>query len=83
MATTTVGVSTVVHSGKQDAGHLETFATGMDLEDKFTTTSLQRWDVFQLGFVWMKSTLGYELREIGDHSCQSYLSESAVKPSSS
>eukprot|EP00971_Amphidinium_carterae_P315120 6263760-Amphidinium_carterae.1 len=39
MATTTVGVATVVHSGKQDAGHFETFATGMDFEDKFTTTN--------------------------------------------
>eukprot|EP00971_Amphidinium_carterae_P285219 5662022-Amphidinium_carterae.1 len=41
MATTTVGVATVVHSGKRDAGHLETFATGMDFEDKFTMTKQQ------------------------------------------
>eukprot|EP00971_Amphidinium_carterae_P315118 6263759-Amphidinium_carterae.1 len=41
MATTTVGVATVVHSGKRDAGHLETFATGMGFEDKFTTTNRQ------------------------------------------
>eukprot|EP00971_Amphidinium_carterae_P222868 4422724-Amphidinium_carterae.1 len=36
MATTTVGVATVVNSGKRDAGHLDTFATSMDFEDKFT-----------------------------------------------
>eukprot|EP00971_Amphidinium_carterae_P351636 6492204-Amphidinium_carterae.1 len=36
MATTTVGVATVVNSGKRDAGHLDTLATGMDFEDKFT-----------------------------------------------
>eukprot|EP00971_Amphidinium_carterae_P260895 5175764-Amphidinium_carterae.1 len=36
MATTTVGDATVVSSGKRDAGHLDTFATVMDFEDKFT-----------------------------------------------
>eukprot|EP00971_Amphidinium_carterae_P075728 1496340-Amphidinium_carterae.1 len=41
MATTTVGVATVVNSGKRDAGHLAPFATGMDFEDKFTTTNRQ------------------------------------------
>eukprot|EP00971_Amphidinium_carterae_P269510 5346408-Amphidinium_carterae.1 len=33
MATATVGVATVVNSGKLDAGHLDTLATGMDFED--------------------------------------------------
>eukprot|EP00971_Amphidinium_carterae_P058392 1155273-Amphidinium_carterae.1 len=37
--TTTVGVATVVNS---DAGHLDTLATGMDFEDKFTTTNNQQ-----------------------------------------
>eukprot|EP00971_Amphidinium_carterae_P059041 1167371-Amphidinium_carterae.1 len=41
MSTTTVGVVTAVHSGKRDAGHLETFTTGMDFEDKYTTTNRQ------------------------------------------
>eukprot|EP00971_Amphidinium_carterae_P256033 5083422-Amphidinium_carterae.1 len=42
MATTTVGVATVVNSGKRDAGHLDTLATGMDFEDRFTKSNEQR-----------------------------------------
>eukprot|EP00971_Amphidinium_carterae_P293283 5823017-Amphidinium_carterae.2 len=39
--TTTVGVATVVtqNSGKRDAGHLDTLATGMDFEDKVTVNN--------------------------------------------
>eukprot|EP00971_Amphidinium_carterae_P314045 6241802-Amphidinium_carterae.1 len=41
MTTTTVaGVVTAVNSGKRVAGHLEQF-TGMDFEDKYTTTNRQ------------------------------------------
>eukprot|EP00971_Amphidinium_carterae_P265556 5268115-Amphidinium_carterae.1 len=49
MATTTVGVATVTNSGKRDAGHLETFATGMDFEDKFSTTNRQNANSIWLG----------------------------------
>eukprot|EP00971_Amphidinium_carterae_P112249 2223454-Amphidinium_carterae.1 len=41
MATTTVGVATVVNSGKRDAGHLDTLSSGMDFEDKFTMNNQQ------------------------------------------
>eukprot|EP00971_Amphidinium_carterae_P199202 3953508-Amphidinium_carterae.1 len=41
MATTTVGFATVVNSGKRDAGHLDTLATGMDFEDSFTVNNQQ------------------------------------------
>eukprot|EP00971_Amphidinium_carterae_P125265 2482046-Amphidinium_carterae.1 len=42
MTTTAVaGVVTAVNSGKRDAGHLEQFTTGMDFEDKSTTTNRQ------------------------------------------
>eukprot|EP00971_Amphidinium_carterae_P134618 2668063-Amphidinium_carterae.2 len=41
MATTTVGVATFVSSGKRDAAHLDTLATGMDFEDSVTMNNQQ------------------------------------------
>eukprot|EP00971_Amphidinium_carterae_P335209 6470916-Amphidinium_carterae.2 len=40
MAATTVGVATAIYSGKRDAAHLDTLATGMDFEDSFCEITL-------------------------------------------